>query len=156
MKTIKSSLIILSAILVSSCGFSNSSQNSKQNSNFWEGSVKPGTYKISWREDSAYGVNANKVSLEIVIFDNQEFDVRRKTECGLDRIYHSDITTMSGYVRKRQEKYNGEEKIWYTLSGVDSDNVCLSYAITPSGGFYDSGWTHWQDMSIRNPVGHIN
>ena len=151
MKTASLTFTILAAIFMTSCGFSNSSQNN----NFWEGSVQPGTYKISWREDSAYGDNANKVSLEIVIFDNQEFEVRRKTECGLERIYHSDITTMSGYIQKHHEDYNGEEKIWYTLSGTDSDNYSLCYAITPSGSFYRYGGTRWKYLYRDNIVGTI-
>lgn len=155
MKPVNLLFSILAAILISSCGCSNSSQNSKQQNNFWEGSVKPGTYNISWRENSAYGDNANKVSLEIVIFDNQEFEVRRKTECGLERIYHSSITTMSGYVHKHHEDYNGEEKIWYTLSGTDSDNYSLCYAITPSGSFYRYGGNHWKYLSRDNIVGTI-
>lgn len=145
--------IVLLACSMVSCGSRNSS--SKNTQSFWEGSVQPGIYHITWRESSAYGENANKVSLEIAIFDNQEFEVRRKTECGLERIYHSDITTMSGYIQKHHEDYNGEEKIWYTLSGTDSDNYSLCYAITPSGSFYRYGGTRWKYLYRDNIVGTI-
>ena len=70
-------------MLLSLTGCGNSSSQSEKEEPFWEGVVKPGTYYISWRETSAYGENANKVSLEISIFDNREYEIREKTECGV-------------------------------------------------------------------------
>lgn len=144
--------IIITMISLISCGSQGSSN--KGSNDFWEGNVKPGIYNISWRESSAYGTNANKVSIEIAIFDNQEFEIRRKTECGLDRIYHTDITTMTGFVRKKREVYNGSEQMWYQLEGTDSDKYHFVYSITPSGSFYDTG-NHWQFINNSRPIGRI-
>ena len=132
-----------------SCGQSASSQKEER---FWEGVVKPGTYYISWRETSAYGENANKVSLEITIFDNREFEIRQKTECGLARVYHSDVRLLEGIMVKMHEMYNGTEKVWYNFPSQGDD-----FSVTPSGDFYRGGFEHWQSPwgGVHQSVGRI-
>ena len=153
MNLLKFSAIALFAFSMVSCGLRNSS--SKDTQSFWEDSVKPGTYNIVYRESSAYGENANKVSLEISIYDNREFEVREKTECGLVRIYHTSIATMSGYIHKHRENYDGCERVWYTLSGTNSENIGRCYAILPSGAFYAYGSDEWREMSRQKSEGTI-
>lgn len=125
-----------------------------QQETFWEGSVKPGVYNVSWRYTSAYGTNANKETVEIALFENQEFEIRCKTECGITEIYHTSYTTMDGRIQKKKEIYNGVEKVWFYLEGVDSDNRSTSYSILPSGAFYTGG-SRWQYLATDSPKGWI-
>lgn len=128
---------------------SSGSQSQKEEP-FWEGVIKPGTYYISWRETSAYGENANKVSLEISIFDNREYEIREKTECGLERVYRSDTRLREGTMGKKSEIYNGKQVVWFTFP-----NSGDSYSVTPSGDFYRGCFPHWQAYVESLPVGKI-
>lgn len=153
MKLFKFFTFVALTLLFASCGTRGSSNRSgAKPTEFWEGSVKPGTYHISWNQTVLPELPRVKHTLEIVIFDNHEYELREKQDNG----YHSDITTMTGFVKKKHEMYNGSEKIWFWIEGVNSDKFHRSFTILPSGEFYPDCGEHWQYIQERQPVGCIN
>lgn len=150
MKPFKLFIIIALSLLCASCG-SRGSSNKGNAAEFWEGSVKPGTYHISWSETVLPELPRIKHTLEIVLFENHEYELRKKEDNG----YFSGITTMTGYVKKKTETYNGSEKIWFLFDGTNSDNVHRCFAILPSGVFYPNAGERWQWMNDQQPVGNI-
>ena len=65
------------------------------------------------------------------------------------------VRTILFICKKKKEIYNGVEKVWFYLEGVDSDNYSTSYSILPSGAFY-TGASRWQYLATDSPKGWIH
>ncbi len=102
-------VIIVFSTLFITCRGKSSSQSK---TDFWEGEVKPGTYTITYTHPSAGGTNRTEITF--TIYEDKFVDYKTK-ETILWGKRTTTTNVASGYLKKHEEIYDGERKVWYGI-----------------------------------------
>ena len=123
------STAIFTLFILMSCGWNNqqATNNSDKTDDFFEGVVTPGVLTGKHYDTN----NSYTYYDELTINNDHSFELRVKTT----GLYggNVEIKTYYGTIKKHQEVYNGETKVWFELEGESDDNYINGISIEPNG-----------------------
>lgn len=106
------------AMIINSC--------SQHNNTIWRGEVSPGEYLGEY--DFSMSGHTAHVKVQLSVFSDEGFELR-ETWCGGG--CHEGTRAYCGALYLQEEVYNGEQKTWYTIHGINPNSeISAKYSLS--------------------------